>query len=133
MLLSSFSRNGLHPGNHDIAFEDVRDWLNKNRQQFSLIYICFRHKRYRLNKSTVFDTVSGHRLLISRAVAALADGGRVLVSSLIAGFELDPAVTKAHACNDLSRKLSSPDIVRGGRSFRCWEITKREVDESGAS
>jgi 23S rRNA (guanine2445-N2)-methyltransferase / 23S rRNA (guanine2069-N7)-methyltransferase len=133
MLLSSFSRNGLHPDNHDIAFEDVGDWLNKNRQQFSLIYIYFRHKRYRLNKSTVFDVVSGHPLLINRAVAALADGGRVLVSSLIAGFELDPAVIKSHACNDLSRKLSSPDIVRGGRNFRCWELTKREVDESGAS
>ena len=132
-LSMNFSRNGLYPGNHDIVKDDVMAWLKKNDELFDLIYICFRQKRYRLSKSSTFDVLSGHRHLLDRALADLTDGGRLIVSSLIAGFELDSSVLKKYNCRDISRAMSSPDLPREGRNFRCWEITRSEVDESGTS
>ena len=132
-LSSTFSRNGLYPGNHVVSGDDVMGWLRNNRQLFDLIYICFRAKRLRLTKSSFFDVVSSHRSLIDKAAASLAGGGRIIVSSLIAGFELDSALMNRYSCADIGRKMSSADIVRGGRNFRCWEISKGELEKSVTS
>ncbi len=132
-LSMNFSRNGLYPGNHDIVTDDVMAWLKKNSEPFDLIYVCFRQKRYRLSKSSTFDVSSGHPHLLGRVLAALTDGGRLLVSSLITGFELDSSVLEKYNCRDISRTMSSPDLPGEGRNFRCWEITRSEVDESGTS
>ena len=86
-----------------------------------------------MSKSSTFDVLSGHRHLLDRALADLTDGGRLIVSSLIEGFELDSSVLKKYNCRDISRAMSSPDLPREGRNFRCWEITRSEVDESETS
>ncbi|MGI9538363.1 MAG: bifunctional 23S rRNA (guanine(2069)-N(7))-methyltransferase RlmK/23S rRNA (guanine(2445)-N(2))-methyltransferase RlmL [Desulfocapsaceae bacterium] len=132
-LSINFSRNGLYPGNHGIVKDNAMAWLKKNREQFDLIYVYFRQKRYRLSKTLNFDVLSGHRHLLERAIAGLADGGRLIVSSLLPAFELDSSMVEKYNCKDISRKMSSPDLPRAGRNFRCWEISRSEVDESETS
>ena len=123
-LVNNFSRNGLHPDNHKILTDPVMSWLNKNRQQFDLIYICFRKKQYRQNDSSIFKVGSDHRFLIDRSIARLGEGGRLVVSSLLPNFVLDPAVMDAYRCRNMSKKLKSPDMTRGARNFKCWEISR---------
>jgi 23S rRNA (guanine2445-N2)-methyltransferase / 23S rRNA (guanine2069-N7)-methyltransferase len=121
-LVINFSRNGLHPDNHHIASDEVMGWLKKKRRPFDLIYICFRKKRYQQTEAPALEVGSGHRTLIDRAIVNLAGGGRLVVSSLLPNFELDPEVMEAYRCRDMSKKLSSPDLTRVARNFRCWEI-----------
>ena len=132
-LSITFSRNGLHPVNHAIVHDEIMGWLKRNRDPFDLIYVCFRKRRYGQTKSSRFDVFSDHPYLLDRAIANLAEGGRVIVSSLIASFDIAPSVVTKYGCKDLSRELSSQDLPRSGRNFRCWEISRREVDESARS
>lgn len=123
-LVNNFSRNGLHPENHKIITDSVMSWLKKSRQPFDLIYICLRKKQYRQTDSSIFKVGSDHRFLIDRTIAGLSKGGRLVVSSLLPNFELDPAVMDAYRCRTMSKKLVSPDVTRGARNFRCWEISR---------
>jgi 23S rRNA (guanine2445-N2)-methyltransferase / 23S rRNA (guanine2069-N7)-methyltransferase len=123
-LVDNFSRNGLHPDNHQIIAHEVMAWLEKNRQPFDLIYICFRKKRYRQTKAPAFELGPDHGFLIDRAIANLTEGGRLVVSSLLPSFELDPRVIESYSCRDMSRKLSSPDLTRLARNFRSWQISR---------
>lgn len=122
LLVNNFSRNGLHPDNHKAVTDSVMNWLKRGRRQFDLIYICFRKKQYRQTNSSVFKVGSDHRFLIDRSIASLSESGRLVVSSLLPNFELDPAVMDAYRCRTMSKKLVSPDLTRGARNFRCWEI-----------
>jgi 23S rRNA G2069 N7-methylase RlmK/C1962 C5-methylase RlmI len=99
-------------------------WLKKSRHPFDLIYICLRKKQYRQTDSSIFKVGSDHRFLIDRTIAGLSKGGRLVVSSLLPNFELDPSVMDAYRCRTMSKKLVSPDVTRGARNFRCWEISR---------
>ncbi|NNK56611.1 MAG: bifunctional 23S rRNA (guanine(2069)-N(7))-methyltransferase RlmK/23S rRNA (guanine(2445)-N(2))-methyltransferase RlmL [Desulfofustis sp.] len=123
-VVNNFSRNGLHPDNHRVYSDSVMSWLKKNRQPFDLIHICFRKKQYRQTNSSIFKVGSGHRLLIDRTIANLTEGGRLVVSSLLPNFELDPTLKDTYSCRDVSQKLLSPDVTRGAQNFKCWEISR---------
>ncbi|RZW26407.1 MAG: hypothetical protein EX260_01270 [Desulfobulbaceae bacterium] len=122
--MNNFSRNGLHPDNHKVYSDSVMSWLKKNRQPFDLIHICFRKKQYRQTNSPIFKVGSDHRLLIDRTIANLTEGGRLVVSSLLPNFELDPTLKDTYSCRDVSQKLLSPDVTRGAQNFKCWEISR---------
>ena len=132
-LVGNFSRNGLHPHNHHLCTDEVMGWLKRNRESFDLIYIYFRQKRYRQAGSSTFTVASDQRDLIELTLSSLAPGGRLVVSSVLPKFELDPTLTSSYDCRDMSRKLHSPDLRRGARNFRCWEISRRALDESRTS
>ncbi len=129
-LIANFSRNGLHPGNHQLPSDDVRSWLKRNRESFDLIYICFRQKRYRQAAASAFTVASDHHYLIDRTINALAAGGRLVVSSLLPQFDLHPALIDRYDCREISRNLKCADLNRAGRNFRCWEISRPELAES---
>ena len=123
-LVNNFSRNGMHPDNHRVITDSVLSWLKKNRQPFDQIYICFRKKQYRQSNSSTFNVGSDNRFLIDQCIANLSEGGRLVVSTLLPNFELDPALSDAHPCREMSKKLVSPDVTRVARNFRCWEISR---------
>lgn len=126
-LAMNFSRNGMAFENHHIVDEPVMAWLRKNPEQFGLIYINLRRKTYGRGTSSSFDTLLDHRQLFETALSSLADGGSLIVSTLVPSFRLDPSLGKICILKDISRKMFPVDLPRTAKNFGCWHITKREV------
>ena len=122
-VTSNFSRNGMALENHQVVEEPVMAWLAQNRERFSLIYINLRRKTYGRGTSWSFDTHADHPALVKRALSCLADGGRLIVSTLVPSFRLDPSVEQLCRIKEISKSVFPDDLPKTARNFRCYLIT----------
>ncbi len=122
-VTSNLSRNGMALENHQLVEEPVMAWLAQNRERFSLIYINLRRKTYGRGTSWSFDTLADHPALVKRALNCLADGGSLIVSTMVPSFRLDPSVEELCGINEISRSVFPDDLPKTARNFRCYLMT----------
>ncbi len=125
-LAMNFSRNGMALDSHRVVEEPVMTWLKYYPEPFDCIYVNLRRKTYGRGKSSSFDTVTDHRLLVELAVHRLAAGGNLILSTLVPSFQLDPSLEERYFCRNISRKTFPLDLPKTARNFCCWQISQKD-------
>ena len=116
--------NGIHGPRHELIRADCRQWLNRTRDRYDLIFLdppTFSNSK-RLEDT--FDIQRDHVELLRRTLRLLALGGVLIFSTNHRKFRLDWDVLADLRIEDWSRRTLPPDFARNPRIHQCWRITQ---------
>ncbi|MFZ9478542.1 MAG: bifunctional 23S rRNA (guanine(2069)-N(7))-methyltransferase RlmK/23S rRNA (guanine(2445)-N(2))-methyltransferase RlmL [Steroidobacteraceae bacterium] len=122
---ANLALNGFDRPQHRREQADVREWLieaEQRRERFDLIFCdppTFSNSK---RMSGVFDVQRDHVSLISRCMALLASGGRLVFSTNAQRFKLDTESLSRWQIRDISRPTIPADFARNTYIHRCFEI-----------
>ncbi|NEZ04157.1 bifunctional 23S rRNA (guanine(2069)-N(7))-methyltransferase RlmK/23S rRNA (guanine(2445)-N(2))-methyltransferase RlmL [Wenzhouxiangella sp. XN201] len=125
-LRRNLSLNGHDDRSHTTIHADAREWLDKCRDEFDLIFLdppSFSNSK-RMEGS--LDIQRDHAGLIERAMARLTSGGVLVFSTNLRNFKLDSAVKSTYAAEDRTRWSIPKDFERSQRIHQCWFLRHRQ-------
>lgn len=125
-LRRNLSLNGHDDRSHTTVHADAREWLDKCRDEFDLIFLdppSFSNSK-RMEGS--LDIQRDHAGLIERAMARLTSGGVLVFSTNLRNFKLDSAIKSAYAAEDRTRWSIPKDFERSQRIHQCWFLRHRQ-------
>jgi len=108
---------------HRVVRADVRDWLQRCRDSFDLIFLdpptYSRSKRMEGD----FDIQRDHVVLLEETARLLAPGGVLYFSTNLRSFKLDPVVLPGWSRSDLSAWSHDEDFARKAL-HSCWKFER---------
>ncbi|MBU3672257.1 MAG: bifunctional 23S rRNA (guanine(2069)-N(7))-methyltransferase RlmK/23S rRNA (guanine(2445)-N(2))-methyltransferase RlmL [Sinobacteraceae bacterium] len=122
---ANLALNGFDRPQHRREQADVREWLIEAEQRgerFDLIFCdppTFSNSK---RMSGVFDVQRDHVSLISRCMALLTPGGRLVFSTNAQRFKIDAEGLSRWKLKDVSRPTIPPDFARNTYIHQCFEI-----------
>ena len=119
---ANLSLNGFGGPLHQLIASDCLDWLKGNQERFGVIFVdppTFSNARHR--KET-FDIQKDHSQLLRLSMQRLTRNGVLIFSTNFRKFELNPALAKEFAIEEISAETIPLDFARNKRIHRCWEF-----------
>ncbi|HHW77951.1 MAG TPA: bifunctional 23S rRNA (guanine(2069)-N(7))-methyltransferase RlmK/23S rRNA (guanine(2445)-N(2))-methyltransferase RlmL [Xanthomonadaceae bacterium] len=116
--------NGIRGPRHELIQADCRQWLNRTRDHYDLIFLdppTFSNSK-RLEDT--FDIQRDHVELLRRTLRLLAPGGVLIFSTNRRKFRLDRDALADLRIEDWSRRTLPPDFARNPGIHQCWRITQ---------
>ncbi len=121
--------NGFCEGNHRVIQSDCKEWLERDRGQYGLIFVdppTFSNTR---REKRVFDIQRDHLQLIKSAMLRLEPSGILFFSTNYRKFSLDPCLHELFSLRDISRETIPFDFSRNSRIHKCWEFRRTDFHE----
>ena len=121
----NFALNQLKTNGHDFIQLDVREFLEKTRAQFDLIFVdppSFSTLGSFRERERSFQITEDYQAMLEQCWKKLADKGRLIFSTNHAQFEANFAPPLATA--EEITHWSMPEDCRKGRGHRCFVFRK---------
>jgi len=119
----NLARNGLDTPEHRVLRADVREWLQRCRDSFDLVFLdpptYSRSKRMEGD----FDIQRDHVQLLEETARLLAPGGVLYFSTNLRSFKLDLEVLSGWSRSDLSAWSHDEDFARRPL-HSCWRFER---------
>lgn len=112
--------NGFRGAQHRQERADVSAWLQRNREQFDLIFLdppTFSNSK---DREGTFDVQRDHTALIRQAFHCLAPQGVLIFSTNHRRFSLDEAALAGLNYQDITERTIPWDFRRRPGIHRCW-------------
>ena len=116
--------NGLSERRHRLEREDCMKWIEKDDNEYDLIFIdppTFSNSK---KLEGVFDIQLEHRKLIELAMKRLSADGVLYFSNNFRRFKFDSELEKLFDVTEISSKTIDRDFQRRKAIHRSWRITK---------
>jgi len=125
---SNMALNGFGNSNHKMVRADCMKWLQKEHDQFDLIFAD--PPTFSNSKSTgmTFDVQRHHVDLIRLAMKRLEPGGLLIFSTNFRRFKINLSELSEFDVTDISRKTIPKDFERNQKIHMCWELRRRKND-----
>ncbi|MGI9281514.1 MAG: bifunctional 23S rRNA (guanine(2069)-N(7))-methyltransferase RlmK/23S rRNA (guanine(2445)-N(2))-methyltransferase RlmL [Endozoicomonas sp.] len=117
--------NGLSERRHRMEREDCLKWLEKDTNEYDLIFMdppTFSNSK---KLEGVFDVQNDHFRLIELAVKRLSAGGILYFSNNFRKFKLDERVESEFVVEEITRQTIDRDFQRRKGIHRSWKIMQK--------
>jgi 23S rRNA (guanine2445-N2)-methyltransferase / 23S rRNA (guanine2069-N7)-methyltransferase len=106
----NLGENGFAGPRHEFVRADCREWLQRERRRFDLIYLD--PPAFSTSKAMrgTLDIQRDHAELIRDAARLLAEGGTLLFCTNLRRFRLDPAALPGLDCADISAQIGRAHV-----------------------
>ena len=114
--------NGLSEVRHRFEREDCLKWIERDKNDYDLIFIdppTFSNSK---KFEGVFDVQRDHGHLIRLAMRRLNEGGTLYFSNNFRRFKLDEKVEAEYEVKEISGQTVDKDFQRRSNIHRCWMI-----------
>jgi 23S rRNA (guanine2445-N2)-methyltransferase / 23S rRNA (guanine2069-N7)-methyltransferase len=117
--------NDLDSAAHRTVQADCREWLDRCRERFDLIFLDPPSFSNSKRMDGDFDVQRDHAPLIRAAANCLGSDGVLIFSTNLRRFRLDPDLAGAFAIEDRTAWSIPMDFQRNRRIHQCWFIRQR--------
>ncbi|MBV1877768.1 MAG: bifunctional 23S rRNA (guanine(2069)-N(7))-methyltransferase RlmK/23S rRNA (guanine(2445)-N(2))-methyltransferase RlmL [Pseudomonadales bacterium] len=120
----NMSLNGFNQSQYQFKQVDCLDWLSRpdSNKQYDIIFLdppSFSNSK-RMQQS--FDVQRQHGILITQAMALLADAGVLYFSNNLRGFKLDQALLSEFQISNITAETIPQDFKQKKHIHQCWQI-----------
>jgi len=116
----NFALNGLGESSNHLVRADCLEWLHDTQHRYDTIFLDPPSFSNSKRMDSEFDVQRDHAGLIEAAMAVLAPGGQMYVSTNRRGFRLDETLAQRWQVSDITRTTLDPDFTRQPPPHRCW-------------
>ena len=125
-LRQNLRLNDLDNEAHRTVQADCREWLERCRERFDLVFLDPPSFSNSKRMDGDFDVQRDHADLIRAAARCLEPGGVLIFSTNLRRFRLDETLTQDLAIEDRSAWSIPKDFQRNQRIHRCWFMRHAE-------
>jgi 23S rRNA (guanine2445-N2)-methyltransferase / 23S rRNA (guanine2069-N7)-methyltransferase len=114
--------NGIRGPFHRLIRDDCREWIERDRGHYDLIFLdppTFSNSK---RMEGTFDVQRDHVPLIRAALARLTPGGRLVFSTNHRRFRFEAEAFPEARIEDYSARTLPEDFKRNPRIHRCWVL-----------
>lgn len=123
--------NGFRGGRHRHLREDAREWIEREKGRWDLIFLD--PPTFSTSKAMrgTFDIQRDHVGLLRAAARLLRPEGELIFSNNFRKFRMDRGALNELEIEDLTARTIPPDFARNPRIHNCWRIRRRPAGPAG--